>query len=403
MKVFLIRSALACRMTYGICHGRVHLILANQCDVGSFVEASIHLNDNHPVNLETTSDLTRQALVMDRKLSRNFESRLDDLIRVSGAGVTQGITNAYELPGLGSHWEYAGSTGDRWITCTFTASRGTPSRSAITTSCVEHFCWMADPLADCQLHTGQRRSTIEFLAIVSSRSFSLTYPRWSTRQPSQSTGTRSVIRYSRSLALMTLQVHLTMRDGKLIVEAVIENHHLRLIPHQVMEPDLPKTLTEGFVHWMDLKSHEIDFRPITSPWEPQKQTMRLYFDRAGLSYMEIGERRLVDPRSDLGKAVLGILEALEEHQHIKITASSSGVEIEVPRFRLDFIIIHDGRLEPKQLGSIMDPDQEIGCLFGLRKKLVFQKLASHPRLSERRVVIPHGEVSISKCGDYSRI
>ncbi|KAL1615532.1 hypothetical protein SLS54_008937 [Diplodia seriata] len=199
------------------------------------------------------------------------------------------------------------------------------------------------------------------------------------------------------------KVHLDMRNGELIVEADVGERRLRLVPPEILAPDLPISLTEGFVHWMDLRSNDIEFRPLESPWDHPERTWKLHFGGKESSSMGFGKKRLVDRESPLGTTVLDILQALESRHRIVICSVSGGVEVEIPRMRLTFTVNGNGRLESKQLRGVVDPEQRIGCLFGLRNMLVLQNLGLHPNTPQRSVVIPYGQTSVSRSGDHSRV
>lgn len=206
-----------------------------------------------------------------------------------------------------------------------------------------------------------------------------------------------------SQELTAFQVHLTMEEGELLVEAKIGDSHLRLIPHTILKPDLPESLSENFVHWMDIQRREIDFRPLASAWNPPRRPWKLHLHNSASPYMDMDSRRLVDRESPLARSILDILQTLERRDHIIITSNAAGVEIEIPRMRLTFTVNQDGGLESKQLGAIVDPDQNIGCLIGLRNKLVLRHLDLHPSTQERSVLVPYGKCSINKDDDHSQV
>ncbi|OJD32549.1 uncharacterized protein BKCO1_37000177 [Diplodia corticola] len=388
MRVFLCQSALTCRMTYDTDHGRTDLVLADQSDVADFVESAIYLNDNYSAYQQNASTEIRQSVLLDKKLSRRVSSRLRDLISVSGSGINDGIKNAYEVTGLHLNWKLVAGKRGRWMACSRT----------LQPSGVVQFCHY-DVLSGTLLLDGRRvgRLPLEYMsAPLYSRVFD-------SRILNVTRSQLPCMEYTALKSINGHQVHLAMRHGELLIKAVVGERHLRLIPHEVLKLDLPRCLTDGFIHWMDLRSGEIEFRPLKSPWDIPERTWRLQFEGNGSSYLEIGNKRLVDGDSKLGKAVLNILQALEYRHNIIIHSTSGGIEAEIPRMRLTFTVNDDGRLESKQLRGIVEPDQSIGCLFGLRNKLILRNMDLHPNIPHRSVVIPYGPVSVSRSSDHSRV
>lgn len=128
MRNFINMSALTCRMTYNTDHGNMHLVLADQCDVASFVESSIYLNDNYSAHQHVPVEI-EQAILLDKKFSWNLQARLRELIEVSGSGVSTGITNAYGLEGLNARWEFLAGKENRWLCSTRVVKSDNASQS----------------------------------------------------------------------------------------------------------------------------------------------------------------------------------------------------------------------------------------------------------------------------------
>ncbi|KAL0253421.1 hypothetical protein SLS55_010400 [Diplodia seriata] len=367
---------------------RVNQVLFDQSDVADLVESSIYLNDNFSSHQQNVSTELRQSVLIDTKLSRSIAPRLRELIGVSGCGINDGIKEAYELPGLDGHWESVPGHEDRWLTCISCHGQSGPTEKY-------HY----DILSGTVLLNGRRigRLPPQYMsAPLYSRVFG-------SRILNVAQSNRPGMEYMAVKEINEHKVHLDMRNGELIIEADVGERRLRLVPPGILAPDLPISLTEGFVHWMDLRSNDIEFRPLESPWDHPERAWKLHFGGKENSCMGIGNKRLVDRESPLGTTILDILQALESRHRIVICSVSGGVEVEVPRMRLTFTVNGDGRLESKQLRGVVDPEQGIGCLFGLRNMLVFQNLGLHPNTPQRSVVIPYGQTAVSRYGDHSRV
>jgi len=58
---------------------------------------------------------------------------------------------------------------------------------------------------------------------------------------------------------------------------------LQLIPRSKLLGDFPSHFVEEYTHWLDLNSHELEFRPAGSPWTPGTSNWRLYINKPGIS------------------------------------------------------------------------------------------------------------------------
>ncbi|OMP85161.1 hypothetical protein BK809_0000260 [Diplodia seriata] len=393
MGVFLSQSSLTCRMTYDTDPSRVNQVLFDQSDVADLVESSIYLNDNFSSHQQNVSTEMRQSVLMDTKLSRSIAPRLRELIGVSGCGINDGIKKVYELPGLDGHWESVPGNEDRWLTCISCHGQSGPTEKY-------HY----DILSGTVLIKGRRigRLPPQYMsAPLYSRVFgSVSLNPW----VSHTKRSANIVAYLERWSVESTGhgVHGSKADQR-TQEADVGERRLRLVPPEILAPDLPISLTEGFVHWMDLRSNDIEFRPLESPWDHPERTWKLHFGGKESSCMGIGNKRLVDRDSPLGTTILDILQALESRHRIVICSVSGGVEVEIPRMRLTFTVNRDGRLESKQLRGVVDPKQRIGCLFGLRNMLVLQNLGLHPNTPRRSIVIPYGQTSVSRSGGHSRV
>ncbi|KAH7063255.1 hypothetical protein B0J12DRAFT_758465 [Macrophomina phaseolina] len=317
LRTTILKSALTCRMTFDLDPSRAHLVLADDCDVASFVESSIHRHESSPIRLSDLPNETQNSLLMDRRIARSMEAPLRALIERSSSGINAGIKQACELTGFAQCWDFLPGAQNRWATCEITAEL-----AGMRQRC--HY----------KLLTGE--------LLLDGRGIG--------KLPREYTATSI---YRRVFG----PVHFGMRNGELIIEAVAKGRHFRLIPHAVLDADLPKNLTDDFVHWMNIATGEIEF----------SRTATLHFSPYGRSHMDIRRRQLVDQGSQLGRYILDILQALEDPRHIIVTASQDVVEAEIPRFRLRFF--------SKELGAIVDQEQDIG-------------VASPISVPERSVVIP---------------
>lgn len=189
-----------------------------------------------------------------------------------------------------------------------------------------------------------------------------------------------------------------MDTNELIIKARAEHQILQLIPHEKLAGDFPESLVSGYVHWLDLERETLEFRPLEHAWAPQSTEWRLSIGLTPgrTSTMTSGHQKMVDVNSQLFKMVTDVLGVLDAPNHIHVIQERKGdgetVEIHLVRLRLKFFISQVGGLESQELNAKVNQNQDIGCLYGLKNKLVLLDCGR----SRRSVLIPYGGVQLFK-------
>lgn len=183
-----------------------------------------------------------------------------------------------------------------------------------------------------------------------------------------------------------------MHDNDLIIKAQHDRGVLRLVSHDKLQGDFPEDFISNRVHWMD-EDHILEFRPLQQIWKPCPRNWRLSFcpNTAQGVMMQCG-KTLVDIHGQLFQQLAAILGRLDEPRHMNVVADQGTVEIELVRLRLTFVVNTDGTLEARELNATVDKDQDIGCFYGLKNKLVLQSLSKR---QSRSVLIPYGNVELT--------
>lgn len=188
--------------------------------------------------------------------------------------------------------------------------------------------------------------------------------------------------------------------------------------------DFPRQFVDEYIHWLDLRTGELEFRPTGSPWMSGPSNWRLYIQRqrpGDIIYKKRGVQRhailqkpsqndspmqVIDIRSSTFTEVSSLLSSLESPEHIIAMYTAESLEVSLPRLRLSFFVNTNWELECRTIpGYIIDTNQSCGTMFGLRNKLV---LSPRPSSSEvpllpRRIIIPEGKVYFSTDGDFANV
>ncbi|KAH9056881.1 hypothetical protein EDB87DRAFT_1155391 [Lactarius vividus] len=210
------------------------------------------------------------------------------------------------------------------------------------------------------------------------------------------------------------RIYFSLRDRDLILQARLleDSRLLQLVPRAVFVGDFPKPFVDDCVHWLDLGTGEVEFRPIESPWTPDPFNWRLYvrtmgnwaaFRRVPSSGDSAAQVDLIDIRSATFQMISRLLSVLESPEHIIITCTNQALEASLNRLRLVFFINHNSKLECRSTpGYVVDDLQSCGTMFGLKNQLVLRPSNESSEMP-RRVIIPQGNIRFCLDGDFSRV
>lgn len=188
------------------------------------------------------------------------------------------------------------------------------------------------------------------------------------------------------------QIHIGFRENRLIVRACYKGAVFEFIPQGVFgspeEFDLPASLVDNCVHWLNLETCMLEIRQGPDIWVEKISNWRLNFPSRS------AHRRsscLVDPRSQLFKQIAHAFSAFENPSALTLyQPEKNNLTVELKRLEISFFVSARGYLYSDQLRSEIDPDQDAGTWYGLSSKLVLRNVQSP---QERSIIVPLGAVS----------
>jgi Protein of unknown function (DUF3638)/Protein of unknown function (DUF3645) len=185
------------------------------------------------------------------------------------------------------------------------------------------------------------------------------------------------------------------RGFDLRVRAMNEQGVWEFVPSRLLVGAFPDAFVQNFVHWYNLDRGYVEFRPATNPWQSSTNLWKLGkgCTQDGWCLEKTDGTALVSSTSNTAKLISTILNPIERASklHCKLHISSSVLEIEIPRLRIDFSLqagqsyIHSRQYR----GMVIDNDQSLNTLVGLRSKLVLR----HEKSNNRMVLVPEGNVA----------
>ena len=112
--------------------------------------------------------------------------------------------------------------------------------------------------------------------------------------------------------------------------------------------------------------------------------------------MQQDSKSLVDIRSPLFTELARIFKVLDAEEEIVVTQTPAGtLEVELCRLRLKFFVKADGRVVSKEFGALIDVDQDVGCFYGLKNKLVLID-----PFNNKSVIVPYGDSVVTREGHH---
>lgn len=384
----LLKAALMCRKTYSVDAQYVNLVLGSRTDIATFVECSIQVHDNCPDDVAQLPPSLQQAFFRDQRLSSSVEPRLAQLIRDNNPGVTEGIKSIWQGAHLPDSWDFVPKPLGQWV-----VTRTVPSEGSLPQSV--HFDLIGGEL----LVDGRRLGRLP-----------AEYTRHSLYRRIFGTSILDVVAadekgmsYRTTRLMFEHKVYFGFGNGNLLIRIKNGSRHLEAVPPETFNQDVPADFVSDFVHWLDLDTGVIEFRPIAKLWLSNSEQWRLPFKQEPYRLLQ-GRTSLIDPWSSTCAQINVILSPIESKKFIHVTLSGDRqFQVDLPRFRLRFLIDAAGRLECPELGTIVDQDQTIGTLFGLQNKLVMQGLGNLLSKARRSVLVPYGTISMELSADKTNV
>ena len=383
-------AALLCRRTFAAClkdDGYVQNFLS--AALPCFIECSITLQDNLIGDPAALPAYEKNALIDDLKMIHQIRFILRHFVEASTKSLESAINNVLSQPEGEISRSYTSTKfleppHEWWIESIIDAT-GKNNQQTILYHLLEgHLLINGQPLG--KLPAKHRKSPI--LERLFGTQVLLTYP----------SGLRGMT-YGLASPMDGHQIHLGFRNGKLIVQACIRGTVLELISPEVFGDesnfDLPISLVENCVHWLDLQTGILEVRQRPDIWKSKPSNWRLDFN----TRMAIRRTSsLVDPQSSLFQQVARIFDHFEYRGQLTVfQPTRRNLSVELRRLELSFSVNARGLLECKELRSVIDRDQDAGTWYGLNSMLVLQD-AVNPR--QRSIIVPTGRITYTRNGGF---
>ncbi|KAL8995723.1 MAG: hypothetical protein Q9188_006743 [Gyalolechia gomerana] len=348
---YLLRIALTCKMTFDVDMEYIPQVMASSDDIHHWTASAIIVQDNLPGAESALRADLRLFLLRDRKLSHSLYGRLKDLLTNSdNTGLDRSVLKAWSsFQSASNEWQCDRETGGAWL-CKRTLS---------------------------DLHSGSQTvyyNVLDGQLLVDGRPLGTLPKEYTSNSLFVRIFGAQILRVATSDTPGTLYMtvhkeygyrfYFIMRDDELVIRAQDASTIFQIIPHHHFTGDFPALLVEDCVHWFNL----------------------------------------VDIRSRTYKNALSVFGGLEKAEFMHITKSTDGTfEVALPRLGLHFFINSEEDLECRELRKVVDADQFIGTMVGVKSRLVLCAQGDKARTLDRIVLIPRDDVCTTREGSHLAI
>ena len=378
----LIKSALLCKMTFAVDFKQQTHLMGAPSVIKYWTFCSVRLGEHLPGDLKLLPNDLYAMLVADRKFSHRLLPKIrEHVVQHSDPGLNEALGLVYSdlTPSTGS-WVGLDAPNDRWI-------QATSPRPNLNFNDTFHFNLLDAKL----LINGQTSNRLPdaytkhelYVRIFGDQVLSVA--------PSVMPG----FIYMTCQLIEGHSIHFALFDDDLVIRSVRGNHTWELIPHNRFVGDIPHVLIEEYVHWLDVSSRTVELRPLKHLWALESCKWRLTFMANGTARLCDNDCRLLDRRSETHRKVMEIFKTLDTEDHVQATLRGGCLEVCLVRFDIHFSFI-DGNFFCRELGKMVDPNQQVDTFIGLRNKLVLCGSGNLSKNYDRTVIIPNGAFKWSK-------
>ena len=388
-------ASLLCRRTFALYGTRSRF---EPAALQSFIECSISLQENMVNNPAKLPLALRNSLIRDLKMVFQLRSILKHSLENSQASLISSISTIW--PDVEetqskqfSRFEFLQDPNEWWVQAVISATFETAQQIV-------------------QFHI------LEGHLLVNGKAIGKLPPEWRTADVlRQLFGNQSLLTYPSSLPDMTYmlairmndhQIHIGFHRREIFVRALVRGAVLELIPPRVFELDLPASLVDNCVHWLNIRTRVIEIRQQPSIWKSKQSNWLLDFQTGQATRRN---STLVDPHSPLFQRIARTFEHFENRRYLTVFQPGRGrLTVELRRLEISFFVNGNNLFESPQLRSEIDPDQDAGTWYGLNSKLVMRDvvkvrdpvtgyLSSVPQ-RQRSILVPMGDIKYARNGQH---
>jgi Protein of unknown function (DUF3638)/Protein of unknown function (DUF3645) len=382
-------AALLCRRTF-------HLAAYDDTSLDkeslmAFVEATLAMQENLIVDLNRFSTTTLYILIRDIKTAHRLRSSVRHSIHQYPSSLESAIDRFWPKSTDDireyTSWKFLHAPYEWWVTSTVVATETTMPQ-------VVHYHLLEGHLLIDGKALGKLPASIRDSEILKDLFGNQRLVSFPSNLPGMS--------YMLSISKEDYKIHLGHRGQELVVQASKGRECLEYIPSHIFENeasfDLPGSLIDGCVHWLNLRSGNIEVRRKPKIWIPTPGNWILNLRESQ------GRRKnshLVNPQSETFRLVSQVFQNFAPARALTVFQPEKGtLSVEIKSMDLSFYVNQKRSLLCQQLASEIDPDQDAGTLYGFKSMIVLRDVKNPSR---RSVLTTLGHLTYYRSGVHVEV
>ncbi|KAK7909043.1 hypothetical protein PG985_014921 [Apiospora marii] len=389
-QTYLLLAALLCKR---VCFKLLDVEESPDFAITAFLEACIVVHDNIPENVQELPRLARSHIIRDLRLMHGVRAKLRSiLVSDQGQNLVRSLHTTWPAS-VSKEIDTFSADGDS-VTLHLRESGHNEGFQLVNYNFV-HGSLLVDGEPLGRLTTDEKSSMV--LATLFGNQSLMKFP--SDVEGMSHEGWRTHVGYD--------------QKGSTIIRIVKQNDVLEYIPHEVFNRgnfvDLPASLVDDCIHWLNVKTGRLEIRPRNNPWISQLRNWSLDMNdwrcsrRTPVSkkYPQGAKETLVDPYSPLFGRFARILHGFESRQHLTLyQPETTALTVDLKRMNIRFWVNRFQRLQSFQLRLEIDTNQDAGTWYGFDSKLVC-KDTTDP--TQRSILMPLGDLEVVKRGCHVQV
>lgn len=370
--------ALICTSTFDIDDQYLEGVLDEEGNASILVQASIVVQEGEH---SQASDREPLIAILDMRRKRLL-SRVYKILAQRPTELDDAIRKSWSAYVPGSAWRVASNTADDWVTVDTLASTRVASMTV-------HYNLLSGELLVNGLPLDQPPQKYR------------AHPTYSTLfgktileiMPSLTPG----FQFSTKREFGGFSVQLGMSSSNdLIVRATKGDVTFETMPSRLVKEVYPISFVQDYIHWFNVATKTVQFRPVHEPWNPSSPAVWTLSQQRLHNQWRLSNSdcSVVGIDSRTSERVAHVLDPLANRNRIHSILQQSGdtksLLVSIPTLRLSFKLGKSSPLlESKEFRSmVVDADQSLGTLVGLRSKIVLKHLTR----DERMVLVPESKL-----------
>ncbi|KAG8689950.1 hypothetical protein FRC11_014718 [Ceratobasidium sp. 423] len=383
--------AAICRSTFDVDPDHLANLLVTYDDVKEFIKCAVAVYENEPVDLGSAPRNIQVLACRDRRLSHLVAPSLLAMVRGDPRVLCEPLLDIWPDYSSATGWQVLAAPNSRWVSTTTLGGHGLLAQTVHLNLLEGRLLIDGMPLGRLPREYVKHATYIRLFGqkILDVVPASIPGMEFSTRDH-----------------IHGYQVSFVLGGERLLIQARKDGQTLELIPHWDLLSDFAEFFSTDYHHWANITTKNVEFRLLDHPWSSERahRPWMLRFGQEGTTMENSANNSLlIDFHSPVFKSLARQFEPLEVPTHLHITSSHDEIEIELPRLKLSFFLNDNLQLESRNFrGQILDKDQSVGTLLGLKHQLVLcaKDPVAYSLPRSRDVLVPYGDVTFGKLEDH---